>query len=88
MTRGDEPKSVISCGLHLSWSNRKAERVITGNDPAEFCFKSWHYIPEEEEEEGGGGGGGGGGGREEEKEEKKKKTKKKKPRGVRLVPVT
>jgi hypothetical protein len=33
MTRGDEPKSVISCSLHLSWSNRKDERVITGNVP-------------------------------------------------------
>jgi len=64
MTRGDEPNSVISCWLHLSWSNRKAERVITGNDTAEFCFKSWHCIPVEEEEKGGEGGGG------EEEEEK------------------
>jgi hypothetical protein len=69
MTRGDEPISVISCRLHLSWGNRKTERVITGNDTAEFCFKFWHCIPVEEEKEGGGGGEGGGGEEEEEEEE-------------------
>ena len=42
MTRGDEPNSVPAADFIY--------HGVTGNYPAEFCFKSWDCIPVEEEE--------------------------------------